>query len=100
MHMRCGNAFAGSILFNISYGPSGRVAPLVFGAFLPGNEGDVQPTPALLLQVPAAVRRDLEALTAAAGGAAALVKEAATIAKYRLPGLAATLEVRRGYITT
>ncbi|PRW57902.1 DNA mismatch repair Msh6 isoform X2 [Chlorella sorokiniana] len=45
-----------------------------------------------LLEVPAAVRRDLEALTAAAGGAAVLVKEAATIAKYRLPGLAATLE--------
>ena len=46
-----------------------------------------------LLQVPAAVRRDLEALTAASGSAAVLVKEAATIAKYRLPGLAATLEV-------
>lgn len=46
-----------------------------------------------LLQVPAAVRRDLEALTASSGSAAVLVKEAATIAKYRLPGLAATLEV-------
>lgn len=53
--------------------------------------------PAISLQVPSAVRRDLEALTAAAGGAPVLVKEAATIAKYRLPGLAATLEVRSSY---
>ena len=68
--------------------------PLVFVAWLPRSEGDLQAMPALSMQVPAAVRRDLEAITAAAGGAAVLVKEAATIAKYRLPGLAATLEVR------
>lgn len=49
-------------------------------------------------QVPAAVRRDLESLAASSGSAAVLVKEAATIAKYRLPGLAATLEVRRMFL--
>lgn len=39
-----------------------------------------------LLQVPTAVRRDLEQLLACS-----LVKEAATIAKYRVPAVAATL---------
>ena len=41
------------------------------------------------------MRRTLESLAASSGSAAVLVKEAATIAKYRLPGLGATLQVRR-----